>query len=105
MSPVADNWESCHVAQELNILPVYPGSANDGSKSYFNFYNNEIASAVSTELSAKQYDNIPIQSKALSYVKNKLIDANVKLNFDAPDCINATITQNIEEKPQQKFLK
>ena len=77
----------------------------DGSKSYFNFYNNEIASAVSAELSAKQYDNIPIQSKALAYVKNKLIDANVKLNYDAPDCISATITQNIEEKPQQKFFK
>jgi len=62
---------------------------------HYKFYNNVISTPVDTTTAAKQFDNVPLKSNAGIFTQNRLIDGAVTTGYDAPECMGAKATIQI----------
>lgn len=71
----------------------------------FDFYNDINSTAVSDDVVAKQYDDVPLEAVGGIVVKNRGILANVLKGYDAPDCIDAKYQIDFVEEANPPLRK
>ena len=71
----------------------------------FDFYNDIIANTVDPVLAAKLFDNVPLESNAEEFVKNRMIEGGCLRGYDAPACIDAKPQMEFVELPNPKLHK
>lgn len=86
--------------QQIDICDFY-----DGTECSFRFYGNEQTSAIDDITATKPYDNVPRKSNALSFVKNRIVQANVLEGYDSPQCIDAEFSATFDEDENREFFK
>lgn len=70
-------------------------SHNSGSNISFNFYNDVIGVSVDDASAVKQFDQVPIKSKALEIAKNRLFLGNNTDGYDTPTSTSLTIGSSV----------
>lgn len=69
----------------------------DDRTAVYKFYNNIATTAVDDATQSKQYDDVPLECGAGLVVKNRGILAHVRKGYDAPECVDLTLTQSFED--------
>jgi hypothetical protein len=85
--------DPCEYYDVRNGLPYF----------HYKFYNDVNSKGVDTALAAKLYDDVPIKNQSQKYVKNRLVMAGITQNYDAPECLDAKITQEFSDGFEPKF--
>lgn len=70
---------------------------------HYKFFNDVDSKGVDDALAAKLYDDVPIENQCQKFVKNRLVMAGVTQNYDAPECVDATILQEFENAQQDVY--
>lgn len=70
---------------------------------HYKFFNDVDSKGVDDALAAKLYDDVPIENQCQKFVKNRLVMAGVTQNYDAPECVDATILQEFETAQQDVY--
>ena len=70
---------------------------------HYKFYNDVVSKGVDDAFAAKLYDDVPIHNQCQKFVKNRMVLAGIMQNYDAPDCIDATINQTFENSEEAVY--
>ena len=70
---------------------------------HYKFFNDVDSKGVDDALAAKLYDDVPIENQCQKFVKNRLVMAGITQNYDAPECVDATITQDFENSDEKVY--
>lgn len=78
----------------------------DGTDWYchFKFYNNIISTPIDANRAAQLYDDVPLESIAELFVKNRMTEAAVKTGYDAPECVVAKTQMEFVETPNAELF-
>jgi len=81
------------IFKTINSPSILTGH-NNGSTITFKFYNDVVGTAIDDATSVKQFDSVPIKSKALEIAKNRIFLANNLEGYDTPSISSLTIGSN-----------
>lgn len=85
--------EPCEFYDLKNSLPYI----------HYKFYNDVVSQGVDDALASKLYDDVPIKNQCQKFVKNRMVLAGVTQNYNAPECVDATITQDFENSEEKVY--
>lgn len=71
----------------------------------YDFYNDQITAAVSDSLVSVPFDNVPRKANALTFTQGRLVTGGALQGYDAPDCVDANLTVNVDDLDKQKLYK
>lgn len=72
---------------------------------HFKFYNNIISNTIDPALAAKLFDNVPLESNAEQFVKNRMIEGGIVEGYDAPECPKASYTIDFSQNPNPTLYR
>lgn len=70
----------------------------------YDFYNDQITAAVSDSLVSVPFDNVPRKANALTFTQGRLITGGALQGYDAPDCVDANLTVNVDDLESQELF-
>jgi len=76
---------------------------NNDTYIHYPFYNDVVSKGVDDALANKLYDDVPVKNQCQKFVKNRLVLAGITQNYDAPECIDAEITQTFENSEEALY--
>lgn len=71
----------------------------------YDFYNDQVTAAVSDSLTTVPFDAVPRKANALTFTQGRIITGGALQGYDAPDCVDANLTVNVDNVDKQKLYK
>jgi len=71
----------------------------------YDFYNDQVTAAVSDSLTTVPFDVVPRKANALTFTQGRLVTGGALQGYNAPDCVDANLTVNVENLDKQRLYK
>lgn len=105
------------VVRELNtglnklVISVNPCDYLDWNQTdqvwycHYKFYNDILSTPIDANRAAQLFDDVPLESGAELFVKNRIVEGAVKTGYDGPDCVEATYEVEAADRPNKPMRK
>jgi hypothetical protein len=71
----------------------------------YDFYNDQVTAAVSDSLTTVPFDVVPRKANALTFTQGRLVTGGALQGYNAPDCVDANLTVNVDDVQAQPLYK
>lgn len=71
----------------------------------YDFYNDQVTKSTPESLSIVPFDRVPRKANSLTFSENRIITGGALEGYNAPDCVDANLTVNVEDIEKQPLYK
>lgn len=83
--------------EQVSICDFFDMDASYQPIAHYKFYNNTEATAIPLDDANQAFDALPITARGQQFFRDRIVYGGIVEGYDKPECIDATLTPNIEE--------